>query len=116
MYEARRQSYPSRAWILIPLLGAVVVLGIAAALFFHGPPAVGVFPWYGWWFPLPWIFIPLIFLAFFSIRWFLWGGWRGGLYYRWYNDPAIEIVKQRFARGEITKDQFDQMVKDLGGY
>jgi putative membrane protein len=29
-------------------------------------------------------------------------------------DSAIEILRQRYARGEITKEQFDTMKRDLG--
>ena len=29
-------------------------------------------------------------------------------------DSAIEILRQRYARGEITKEQFDQMRRDIG--
>lgn len=28
-------------------------------------------------------------------------------------DSAIEIARQRYARGEITKEQFEQLKKDL---
>lgn len=28
---------------------------------------------------------------------------------------ALEIVMERYAKGEITKEQFDQMKRDLGG-
>lgn len=28
-------------------------------------------------------------------------------------DPAMEALRQRYARGEITKEQFDQMARDL---
>jgi putative membrane protein len=28
-------------------------------------------------------------------------------------DPAVEILKTRYARGEITKEQFDAMKRDL---
>ncbi len=114
MLGARNQNSPSRAWLLIPVIGLVVVVGIAAAFFFHAPP-VGAYPWYGWWFPFPGFFfiIPVIFLVFFTFRWIFWGGWGGGWYYGRYYDPALEILKERFARGEITKDQFDQMTKNL---
>ncbi|MGI0132725.1 MAG: hypothetical protein ACREDK_06515 [Thermoplasmata archaeon] len=30
-------------------------------------------------------------------------------------DPATQIVRERFARGELTRDQFDQMMRDLDG-
>ncbi len=38
------------------------------------------------------------------------GYWRG--YGRYYED-ATEILRQRYAKGEISKDQFDQMMRDL---
>jgi uncharacterized membrane protein len=30
-----------------------------------------------------------------------------------YDDGALEILKQRYARGEIGKDEFEKMKKDL---
>jgi putative membrane protein len=31
------------------------------------------------------------------------------------NDSAMEIARQRYARGEISKEQFEQLKKDLIG-
>jgi putative membrane protein len=114
MYGARNQS--SRTWLLLPVLAVILVVGIATAFFFYGHAAVGAYPGYGWWFPFPWFFVfPAIFLVFFAFRWIFWGGWgwRGGWYYGQYDDTALRILKERFARGEITKEQFEQMTKDL---
>ncbi len=30
-----------------------------------------------------------------------------------HNESALDILKKRYARGEITKEQFDQMKKDI---
>ncbi len=114
--EKRNRSGPSRFWILVPIIGVLVVAGLAAAFFFYGPPAVRDYPGYGWWFPFPFFFIiPVFFLIFFGLRWFWWGGWGWGgrWYYDQYDDHAMEIVKERFARGEITKEQYEQLAKDL---
>lgn len=71
------------------------------------------FPFDSWW-NLIWIF----FVVFWIFPWFFgwgWWGWGGYRYRRWYryNDDAYEILKQRYAKGEITKEQFDQMIRDL---
>ncbi len=62
-------------------------------------------------------------LFFFWIFWFFsgflwrraWWGWgRPYSYYRrWGHDDAEEILRARYARGEITKEQFDSMMGDL---
>ena len=56
----------------------------------------------------------LIFIVFLVARWFLWP-WRGGYYsYPQQQRPdAASIVRERYAKGEITKEQFEQMLRDL---
>ncbi len=106
----------SRAWIWIPV-GVLALLGIVlvASLMF-GPTAFSRgpspwFPFFGFWAFL-WIFI-----VFGVLRWFLWPGWgyrrgyRGGY---WRGDEAVDIARSRYARGEITKEQFDEVMRGLG--
>ncbi|TLZ90987.1 MAG: hypothetical protein E6J98_08035 [Methanobacteriota archaeon] len=50
------------------------------------------------------------------MRW--WGGWGGGWggygrHYWRYGDDAHAILRSRYARGEITGEQFEQMMGDL---
>lgn len=32
----------------------------------------------------------------------------------WGRDPSVELARQRYARGEITRDQYNEIVRDLG--
>ena len=79
---------------------------------------MGTGPYYvGPFFFFPFGFLIIILVAFFALRLVFWGwgwGWRGG-YGRggWGYGNAKEILSRRYARGEITKEQFDQMKKDL---
>lgn len=63
------------------------------------------------------IFFVLI-LVFFLVRVAFWGaraGRRGGGGYAGdYEDPAKAIARRRYARGEITKEQYDELVRNLG--
>jgi putative membrane protein len=113
---------PVRSRWLFPIAVVAVVVAVAAAavlwiLLGHpgGPPSG---PW-----PFPWPLVPFVFpfvfpFLFFAILWvgfFRWGGgWggRGG----WNRPPtALEILEMRYARGEITRDQFREMRGELMG-
>jgi uncharacterized membrane protein len=70
----------------------------------------------GWFF---WPFGILIFFLFIFLitRFIFWGAWGWRRRY-WYGGgygygDAHEILRQRYARGEISKEQFDQMTRDL---
>ena len=69
----------------------------------------------GWWWPFPWMLIfPLIFLV---VLLFLFrsGGWLacGGRGARETGPAAREILDRRYARGEISREEYQQMKKDL---
>lgn len=97
---------------------AAVLVGLAVAVstgWLPGPPWGGPYPVFWPLFPLG--FFLVIFLVFFALRWSWWGSgrWRGG--YWGYGGPAgpgaREILRQRYARGEITREQLQQMIRDL---
>ncbi len=95
------------------LVVAFAAILVGASLYYGNAAPQG----YGWWpwAPFGWFaFIPVFFIAFFALRFFWWGPWGGrGWYY--HGDWALEVLRERFARGEITKEQFEQMRKDLQG-
>jgi len=100
--------------------GVLAVLFIAgASFFFFGWFTPRSFPGPGYYFPnfpfgLFWAFL-LIFFVLGILRWAFWGWRRRGNYGRYYGyrDQAHQILRERYAKGEITKEQFDQMTRDL---
>jgi len=99
------------------LVAVVVLMFVMSALFYVlRPMGRAYFPFMGYYpffFPFGWLFGFLI--LFFLLRWIFWPwGWghRGRSGYRGYRDE-YHILRVRYARGEITKEQFDQMTRDL---
>jgi putative membrane protein len=100
--------------ISIALLVGVVVLFVFAIGGFFG---IGPRPLPGAWAGFLLVFL-LLWIAFFAMRVVFWtrrgyGGYGGYGGPRRYRDPAMMIARQRYARGEITREQFDQIVSDL---
>jgi putative membrane protein len=102
------------------IVGLIVIIALSITLsFYFAPWRPGGFNYpfffsfhFGW---LGAIF--LIFLVFLVARWFFWP-WRGGGGYYSYPhqqrpDAAASIVRERYAKGEITREQFEQMMRDL---
>jgi len=95
----------------IVALIAVIGVSIALSLYFVPRPS-GLFYYPFFPFHFGWLgAIFLIFIIFWIAKWFFWP-WRGGYPYR-YQHNAESILKERYAKGEITKEQFDQMMRDL---
>ena len=106
------------AWVVVAL-ATLAVIAFLATMIFH-PYAYGMpmgyygYQYFGWGF-FPFGFVLFFIFIFFIFRFAFWGwggGWRRG-YYRYGYGDSKEILRQRYARGEITKDQFDQMMRDL---
>jgi putative membrane protein len=117
--QERRRARGFIAWGVFGLI-VLVAASIIASLLFFGPRSSGtfypffltfLFPFhFGW---LGGIFIILLVLL--IARWvFL--PWRNGNLPGSYSRPhdgAHSILKERYAKGEITKEQFEQMMLDL---
>lgn len=102
------------------MLGLVVVFSSVTA-YAHGPgegTGAGMMGWgygMGWFWPvlMTVFWIALIAGIVFLIRWLVVSTRtreHGG-----FGESAIEILKKRYARGEITKGEFESMKKDIGG-
>ena len=59
------------------------------------------------------VILLIVFLGLFVVRILFWRSRRK--YWREHHtgNEAIRILRERYARGEITKEQFDQMLHDL---
>ncbi|MCI4345427.1 MAG: hypothetical protein L3K07_01535 [Thermoplasmata archaeon] len=99
--------------VLLVGLGALYALLLGAVLLGwlprgtpggSGPPFWPIFP-FG--------FFLVVLLVFVAFRWACWGaGWGG--HTPWpARDEAQEILRERYARGEITRDQLLAMSSDL---
>jgi putative membrane protein len=104
-------------WGIIGLIG-VIGVSIALSLFLAPHPQGGFYSPFFFPFHFGWVGgILLIFLVFWIARWFFWP-WRGGggSYSYTHHEQranAETIVRERYAKGEITKEQYEQMLHDL---
>jgi putative membrane protein len=61
--------------------------------------------------------IVLIIIIVWIVRWaFGWhrhGPWMGGPRHPWQQNSALDLLKERYAKGEITKAEFDEKRKDI---
>ncbi len=51
------------------------------------------------------VVVGVVFLVLYFVR----QGWRGR-----HEESALEILQKRYARGEITREQYEEMKRDLG--
>ncbi|MFZ1023837.1 MAG: hypothetical protein WAN87_06860 [Thermoplasmata archaeon] len=120
-YGYRRGPGPRR-WLLIGLAAVLVVLAVFAVLLFLFPSSFGYTgpgP-YGGGFRVFGGFL-LVLLVVWIVLWIvrisMWtsrgGGYGGGGYGPRGPRAAVHIARMRYARGEITREQFEQIIQDL---
>lgn len=126
-HDPRRWLFGGLAALFV-LIGLAIVLEVVFSLWRNQPPSwsPGAGGW-NWVFGLVgiaialWIVVWVVRLVF----WGLSGGPAYGHYWRHYYrhyyprgpfapDPAVEIARERFARGEITQEQLDRILQQLG--
>lgn len=71
----------------------------------------------GWWMPFHGILSMLMFIlviaALVALVRFIWGGGHGG--HRHGRSPGLDVLEERYARGEIQREEYLQKKRDLGG-
>ena len=101
------------------IIGLIVLVGLSIVLSYLTPRPAAETLYYNPFFPFRfgWVGgIILILIVFWMARWFLWPWRRGGeehYSHRYPHGEAELILKERYAKGEITKEQFEQMMCDL---
>jgi uncharacterized membrane protein len=100
-----------RGWNLSRLFGVLLMMPIGIILVFvllyFGVSRGGFFP------GELLVFFLVIFIVLFVARLLFWRSRRGRMRRYWRQDESFRILRERYARGEITKEQFDQMLRDL---
>ena len=81
--------------------------------------------WWGAWWPFPIIMPIAMVVIFVTMFYFVFG--RSGFRPPWWNDSdrpshhsqhfetALEVLEKRYAKGEISREEFEQMKKDILG-
>jgi len=123
-----------RRWLFAGLTALFVLIGISVVIAVAVPVLRGQAPsWSTDVAPWNWIvgvigLIIAVWIVVWIVRIFAWGVWGPSYsphywrhYYRHYyrggpfgTDPAVEIARERYARGEISQEQLDQILGQLG--
>ena len=104
-------------WVMVGIVILVALwFAVSLASMFMHPMQGMYYPFYHpFFFPFGFLFgIFMIFIVFGALRWvFMPWGWRHRRR-RWqYRDESYYILRERYAKGEITKEQYEQMTRDL---
>lgn len=108
-------------WLFVSLLVVFAAVGVVLFLFLWSPTTFGYHPVAGGYAPFGFfggflLFFLFIFIVLAVIRIVLWSSRPRGYYRQGYGGGrygAFAIARERYARGEITREQFDQIMQDL---
>jgi len=110
--EERRRG---KVFVYIGLAVMLVLIGVAVLLgALYGNPGAIYYPYpFGFSFYWFWPMFGLFFAAW-AIASVVFWPWRGRYMSRGrWGDTSYRILRERYAKGEITKEQFDRMMSDL---
>lgn len=114
MWSSASLRPPRRWWLFVGLAAAMLAL-LVALFVLRIESGVGAYGSFGLFGGLLLVFF-VIWIVFFLVRMSYWtrrarfaGGRGAGRVW----DPAIAEARQRYARGEITREQYQQILRDL---
>jgi putative membrane protein len=127
-----RGRFPTTIVAIIAVALAVIIAVVLILSYFSSRYSYYGYGWggmMGGWMGFPMLImfpigiIILIIIGYVIYRGVWWGGGCSGGHYGHYahygseeeKETAMEILRRRYARGEITKEQFEQMRKDIVG-
>jgi putative membrane protein len=109
-------------WIIFGIVVLSIFAIIVASTIYFGlslghavlfAPHVFSFPFFGFGFAFLGILVLALFLGL-LFRTFRWRrGYNSGRWGYYGQDSAMDSLRQRYARGEITREEFEQMASDL---
>lgn len=132
-YDSHNDSerFPTTLVAIVTVALAVIIASVLILAYFSSNYGYYGYSWrggmMGGWMGFPMLFmfpialVILILIGYAIYRDIWWGGGCCGDHYRHHGhywsdeerETAMEILKRRYANGEITREQFDQMRKDI---